>query len=195
MKSRCMPLPPQPGPGLCRMCGKPVPKGSRTWCSHECVEAYKIRAWPGHARKRVWERDRGVCDVCGLDLRAVMKAINRRARRLTYMDAVAVVAGLGVQSRRQNDFQNGRPVRTFRDRFPFSRNKTKTENRIDRLRYHPGVSLGALWQADHRIPVAEGGGSCGLDNLRTLCHWCHTRETAALKRRLAAAKRKQRELF
>ncbi len=26
-----------------------------------------------------------------------------------------------------------------------------------------------LWEMDHVVPVAEGGGSCGLDNLRTLC--------------------------
>jgi 5-methylcytosine-specific restriction endonuclease McrA len=44
------------------------------------------------------------------------------------------------------------------------------------------------WQADHIIPVAEGGGSCGLENLRTLCISCHKRETAALAARRAAAR-------
>lgn len=32
---------------------------------------------------------------------------------------------------------------------------------------------GGLWDADHIIPVKNGGGSCGLDNLRTLCINCH----------------------
>ena len=32
---------------------------------------------------------------------------------------------------------------------------------------------GGLWDADHIIPVKEGGGQCGLDNLRTLCIKCH----------------------
>ena len=32
---------------------------------------------------------------------------------------------------------------------------------------------GGLWDADHIIPVKEGGGSCGLDNIRTLCIKCH----------------------
>ena len=32
---------------------------------------------------------------------------------------------------------------------------------------------GGLWDADHIIPVKEGGGQCGLDNLRTLCINCH----------------------
>jgi 5-methylcytosine-specific restriction endonuclease McrA len=45
---------------------------------------------------------------------------------------------------------------------------------------------GDLWQADHIVPVVEGGGECTLDNLRTLCTPCHGEETAALRKRLAA---------
>lgn len=32
---------------------------------------------------------------------------------------------------------------------------------------------GGLWDADHIITVKDGGGECGLDNLRTLCIKCH----------------------
>lgn len=46
-----------------------------------------------------------------------------------------------------------------------------------------------LWQADHIVPVCEGGGTCGLENLRTLCLPCHKAETRAL-----AQKRKMRRL-
>lgn len=42
-----------------------------------------------------------------------------------------------------------------------------------------------FWDADHIVPVAEGGGECDLSNLRTLCWRCHKRETARLRRRLA----------
>jgi 5-methylcytosine-specific restriction protein A len=38
-----------------------------------------------------------------------------------------------------------------------------------------------LWDADHIVPVCEGGGECGLDNFRTLCIWCHKKETAKLR--------------
>lgn len=48
---------------------------------------------------------------------------------------------------------------------------------------------GGAWQADHIVPVAEGGGACGLENLRTLCISCHRIETAALAARLAARRR------
>ncbi len=42
----------------------------------------------------------------------------------------------------------------------------------------------SLWDADHILPVAEGGGQCDLDNLRTLCLPCHREATADLRRRL-----------
>ncbi len=42
----------------------------------------------------------------------------------------------------------------------------------------------SLWDADHILPVAEGGGQCDLDNLRTLCLLCHREATAQLRARL-----------
>ena len=46
-----------------------------------------------------------------------------------------------------------------------------------------------LWDADHIVPVAEGGGECGLSNMRTLCLKCHRAATAALRKRLEAGPR------
>lgn len=45
-------------------------------------------------------------------------------------------------------------------------------------------------QVDHVVPIAEGGGCCGLENLRLLCWECHNGVSAELAARLAA-KRKQ----
>ena len=42
----------------------------------------------------------------------------------------------------------------------------------------------SLWDADHIVPVAEGGGQCDLSNMRTLCLRCHREQTAALRQRL-----------
>lgn len=44
------------------------------------------------------------------------------------------------------------------------------------------------WEADHIIPVAEGGTS-ELCNFRTLCVPCHAEESLALCKRMAAARR------
>jgi 5-methylcytosine-specific restriction enzyme A len=45
----------------------------------------------------------------------------------------------------------------------------------------------SLWDADHILPVAEGGGQCDLENLRTLCLPCHREVTAQLRLRLRSA--------
>ena len=36
----------------------------------------------------------------------------------------------------------------------------------------------SLWDADHIRAVADGGGECGLENMQTLCLWCHREKTA-----------------
>ena len=42
----------------------------------------------------------------------------------------------------------------------------------------------SLWDADHIVPVAEGGGECDLENIRTLCLRCHRVVTLELRRRI-----------
>jgi 5-methylcytosine-specific restriction enzyme A len=42
----------------------------------------------------------------------------------------------------------------------------------------------SLWDADHILPVCEGGGQCDLDNIRTLCLLCHREATRVLRSRL-----------
>ena len=49
----------------------------------------------------------------------------------------------------------------------------------------------SFWDADHIVPVMEGGGECDLGNLRTLCLWCHQAETAKLRKRRRLGKLKQ----
>jgi len=104
---------------LCRRCNVEVPIGRRTFCSDACVHEWKIRTQPSYVRKVVFNRDHGICRICGF--------------------------------------------------------------------------LEKAWQADHIVPVAEGGGQCGLDGYRTLCRACHARETRALMGRLKAARLERRE--
>lgn len=49
-----------------------------------------------------------------------------------------------------------------------------------------------FWEADHIVPQVEGGGH-ELDNLRTLCLWCHREETAALAKRRAQQRQEEKE--
>jgi hypothetical protein len=46
---------------------------------------------------------------------------------------------------------------------------------------------GDFWQVDHKVAVAEGGGNCGLENLRTLCVPCGDKDNKPA----AKSKRKQ----
>ena len=54
----------------------------------------------------------------------------------------------------------------------------------------PGLS--GPWEADHVLSVSEGGGGLGLENFQTLCTGCHKEKTRELRRRLAAARRAER---
>ncbi len=45
------------------------------------------------------------------------------------------------------------------------------------------------WEAHHVVPVAEGGGDCGLEGYVTLCRACHWAESAQLARRRAEVRR------
>lgn len=42
----------------------------------------------------------------------------------------------------------------------------------------------SLWDMDHVLSVAEGGGLCSIMGLLTLCIWCHKKKTAELMKRL-----------
>jgi 5-methylcytosine-specific restriction endonuclease McrA len=56
---------------------------------------------------------------------------------------------------------------------------------------HFGLSVlnrRTLWDADHILPVVEGGGECDLENIRTLCLRCHRTATQELRARLAMRK-------
>jgi 5-methylcytosine-specific restriction enzyme A len=41
----------------------------------------------------------------------------------------------------------------------------------------------SLWDADHIVPVVEGGGECDLEKIRTLCLRCHREATMQLRQR------------
>lgn len=58
----------------------------------------------------------------------------------------------------------------------------------------PGWASVHRWEADHIVPVSEGGGLCGLDGYRTLCKGrgtnnCHGHETGELRKRLNERKK------
>lgn len=157
------------GHPLCCYCGAELKNANGTWrrgncryCSDECSSQVYIRTDPSFARYRVRDRDKGVCAECGLD--------TDRIRRL-----------LGLRW----PFVPDRPSRVGRPmlwRIEVRISKAIRDS-LTAAGYVKGSSS-HLWEMDHIVPVSEGGGLCGLDGYRTLCHKCHSAETNKLRRRL-----------
>lgn len=69
---------------------------------------------------------------------------------------------------------NGRCAACGMDCGMLERVAAKCEPRDRRFLFRSlGVSGTWFWEADHIVPVHQGGGQCGLDGLQTLCVWCH----------------------
>jgi 5-methylcytosine-specific restriction protein A len=154
------------GEGLC-VCGLTVDEqfvddfDESVWCSRECFLDVALRCGLIKPTEVVYGRDRGICALCGVDAGLAARVIrhirghDRWDFRLSYTDNIA----------RTSDARSAA--------FELMEAWGASEDRA------------ALWEADHVIPVAEGGGGCGLDNYRTLCIACHRGETAGLATRRA----------
>ena len=66
----------------------------------------------------------------------------------------------------------------------WSRSKPAASDRAARKRWR---AVRPLWEADHIVPVADGGGECGLENYRLLCRPCHVRVTLEWRARRSEA--------
>lgn len=157
----------------CRWCGQEVKPPRRTMCSDACVHEYRLRSNPGYLRQCVGQRDHGICAVCGLDTQALLLRLRERKKAFDRHHRVHVDRrhALGIV----------RP-----QGFSFHRFLERIGGKV--LRGRLGSS-GNLWDADHIVPVIDGGGECGLEGIRSLCLWCHQRVTAELAARKAAERR------
>ena len=70
---------------------------------------------------------------------------------------------------------------------------TKTQGKISKHGRRLFANRSTLWDMDHIIPVVEGGGGCGLDNLRTLCIPCHRKVTKKLMVKLAENRKDEKK--
>lgn len=167
------------GPGgraLCRRCATEVPARRRTFCSAACVHEWRLRSDPGYARRAVERRDRGVCSACGLDTLGLERAFRR---------ALALLTREPEWTRTHRVGADGDTVTRFRRRL---RRALRARGARPAVRALEALGLSParpFWEADHILPVVEGGGLCGLDNLRTLCLPCHRAATRALRTRRA----------
>ena len=135
------------------------------------------RAGSAYVRKCLAKRDNGVCASCGTDTIAQKLALEAYSRQQHLADlAAAIVNRIQDLTPKQWGFINEQ--RALRDAAwcaEIGISKTQVKR--------------TWWEADHIIPVAEGGGECGLENYQTLCLKCHKAKTAEQARRKALARR------
>lgn len=166
------------GETLCACgCGRPI--GPRRQSSHsaECVKVWRSHSDVNHIRRKVERRDRGVCAICGADTEALKAEWGR-----------ALIAWHAEETKGYS--------KQYRDQWHANLNWTTVLRQGDRQKMpKPPVGFPAQerrwWEADHIVPVAEGGGGCDYNGYRTLCIPCHRAETKLLAGRLAAARKKQ----
>ncbi len=152
---------------LCRLCKTETTYKRATLCSEACRTKWAILTSPSYARQLVYTRDKGVCAICKLDTDLLMKMIEGPKKA----------------------FFAERPWRSLSE-LPRTSFLRRVGHNHHPLLYTIGRS-GSLWDADHIVPVVEGGGECDLDNYRTLCLWCHKGETAELAARRARDRSKK----
>lgn len=150
----------------------------------KCVEAHNRINNPATIRRLVEERDHAICALCGKDCERDRK-IARETEALWYWLARRHAEEMLFRRELPAPWGDGMAVSigecsAWAWRWVAEQKKERGWG-DDQVRH--------TWEADHIVPVAEGGGQCGLENYRTLCLVCHRRETAELARRRAEARR------
>lgn len=170
-------------------CGQIPVRPRINWHSQACVDAWKAINDPETIRRAILERDQGICAKCGVDCN---KAYGEWRRAMS--EASKLIGRLEYIDRFQMEWNDRTGCMAFRQ--PPHLTVKEHRRRITELRakWNPpgnwtaGRSSG--WDADHIVPVIEGGGLCGLENYRTLCHPCHKAATKALAGRRAEQRAK-----
>ena len=158
------------GRRLCLECGEELSEKRKrfTFCGDECRRRREIVCHPTSARWQVKDRDRGVCARCGMDCDTLDDAV---------ADFGYTYTSVRYGSSRRAVTLNGRQS-------PLAVAWLREQGFI-----RAGYAWRSTWQAHHKHPVIEGGGGCDLDGYETLCMFCHNKETAELRRRLADNRR------
>ena len=90
----------------------------------------------------------------------------------------------------------GRALALEWDRVKRAKTARERDERAEfRQRYRWYFRRSSYWDADHIVPVVEGGGECTLENMRTLCVPCHQRVTRELARRRASQRRQAKRQY
>jgi 5-methylcytosine-specific restriction endonuclease McrA len=167
-------------------CGREVEKPRINWFSDACVSAWKRINDPATIRRLVHERDHGICAVCGVDSDREQR-IALETERLWHWLARREAERLLDLKQLPSSSGDGKAY-AFGECWHWANVWV-----AEQIKARGWSTSGHTWEADHIVPVVEGGGQCGLENYRTLCLRCHRKATAELARRRASARRGQNQ--
>jgi 5-methylcytosine-specific restriction enzyme A len=153
------------GKPLCRWCGSIVTPPRRTFCSDNCVAAFKEEVDFSHARHQVFARDRGICAACGANTLKIRRILSGLHHGFFYED--------------KKHIGNLNAWRWYAEHLRVGRNRAFS---------------GDLWDADHIVEVVRGGTN-KLENLQTLCVSCHKEKTKRLAQERAKERRDSHRLL
>lgn len=164
------------GPGgrrNCRWCGTETKPPRLTFCSAACVHEWQLRTSSSYVRWKLEERDKGICGSCGLNTERLLQIVMPPS---WYNELLAFAERNGIESRYRMTHEEEVAWDQYRAKRMrlYERARVRLAYWAVRVRLHRRVSL---WDADHILPVIEGGGCCGLSNYQTLCLRCHTAKT------------------
>ncbi|RNF10455.1 putative SNF2/RAD54 related DNA helicase [Trypanosoma conorhini] len=124
-----------------------IEKDIDMFCSGRCRAAFYIKRSGSAVRRSVREADNGICSHC-------------------HVDCEVLCALLAAAT-------TGRERESILDRMhPHMRQYPALFNRIIE-----NPVAGNVWNADHVLPVSQGGGQATMENLQTLCVACHAEKT------------------
>lgn len=179
------------GRALCRQCQTETKPPRKTFCSDRCVELWMVRTGSRMAQF-IKKRDKGVCAICRLDCEALKKSLKAMEKDLYLAPLYPTAEDYDADGVLLNE--------NFRQRFNEHAVKRKEHRQraraeIQAFKEKHGIPQhrSRFWDIDHIVPVVQGGGSSGPENLRTLCLACHRKVTAELAAKRAAARRAAKE--
>ncbi len=160
------------GRRLCTYCRVEVKPPRRTFCSAECVHQHRIRSDSGYASDLVFERDLGICSLCGIDT-----VKRQQDARIELRDTPSKARTTESAEEWMHHWDDNR----------------RAVIAAWKATGWPTDTIRRWWEMDHVVPVVEGGGECGLDNLRTVCCPCHKGLTKALAQKRAQERKAKKE--
>lgn len=145
---------------LCRWCAKPL-EHEWSYCGEACRLELWTRASLPMLRQYIFDREKGICQRCGLnvgDLKEASLWIQRKQIEIG-----------------QRDLDNWK----YTGHWPTPR----------QLLAAMGFKTGHLWEVNHSEAIGLGGDPVDVAKMELLCEICHRLHTAQVVKTLAKAKR------